>query len=232
MANCRHVLQAGLSDGKNRFRGSSWFSAVFLLGSLVFYSFGEPFYLFLIFASTLVNYILGLGIAKYQKGRIEKLFLFWIALFYNFSLLLFFKYANFFIDNINWLLKTCGVNWQFFTLNVSLPLGISFYTFQIVSYIIDVYRGRVKADKSFVSLGAYICMFPQLIAGPIVVYSDISNALKERRISIQNIDRGLKTFIIGLGYKVIIANRIGTLWNEVCTIGVEILSKPSVHNWL
>ena len=76
------------------------------LGSLVFYSFGEPFYLFLIFASTLVNYILGLGIAKYQKGRIEKLFLFWIALFYNFSLLLFFKYANFFIDNINCLLKS------------------------------------------------------------------------------------------------------------------------------
>ncbi|MDE6912844.1 MAG: MBOAT family protein, partial [Lachnospiraceae bacterium] len=108
----------------------------------------------------------------------------------------------------------------------SLPLGISFYTFQIVSYLIDVYRGRVKADKSFVSLGAYICMFPQLIAGPIVVYSDISNALKERRISIQNIDRGLKTFIIGLGYKVIIANRIGTLWNEVCTIGFESISTP------
>lgn len=201
-------------------------NALLFLGSLVFYSFGEPFYLFLILASTFVNYLLGLGIAKYKKGRTERLFLFWIALLYNFGLLLFFKYANFFIENINLLLKACSIDWQFFTLNVSLPLGISFYTFQIVSYIIDVYRDKVKADKSFVSLGAYICMFPQLIAGPIVVYSDISDALEQRRISIQNIDRGLKTFIVGLGYKVIIANRIGTLWNEVCTIGFESISTP------
>lgn len=201
-------------------------NTLLFLGSLVFYSFGDPFYLFLIFASTVLNYLFGLGIARYQRGRAERLFLFWIALLYNFGLLLFFKYANFFIENINLLLKTCGIDWQFFTLNVSLPLGISFYTFQIVSYIIDVYRDKVKADKSFVSLGAYICMFPQLIAGPIVVYSDISDALRERKVSIENIDRGLKTFIVGLGYKVIIANRIGTLWNEICTIGFESISTP------
>lgn len=201
-------------------------NTLLFLGSLVFYSLGEPSYLFLIFASTFVNYLLGLGIARYKKGRSERFFLFLIALCYNFGLLLFFKYANFLIENVNLLLKTCGSNWQFYTLNVSLPLGISFYTFQIVSYIIDVYRDKVKADKSFASLGAYICMFPQLIAGPIVVYSDISDSLKERRISIQNIDRGLKTFIVGLGYKVIIANRIGTLWNEVCTIGFESISTP------
>lgn len=201
-------------------------NTLLFLGSLVFYSFGEPFYLFLIFASTVLNYLFGLGIARYKRGRAERLFLFWIALLYNFGLLLFFKYANFFIENINLLLKTCGIDWQFFTLNVSLPLGISFYTFQIVSYIIDVYRDKVKADKSFVSLGAYICMFPQLIAGPIVVYSDISDALRERKVSIENIDRGLKTFIVGLGYKVIIANRIGTLWNEICTIGFESISTP------
>ncbi|MBD5452431.1 MAG: MBOAT family protein, partial [Lachnospiraceae bacterium] len=145
---------------------------------------------------------------------------------YNFGLLLFFKYTNFFIENINLLLKACSVNWQFFTINISLPLGISFYTFQIVSYIVDVYLDKVKADKSFSNLGAYICMFPQLIAGPIVVYSSISDALKKRTISMKNIDLGLKTFIIGLGYKVIIANRIGTLWNEVCTIGFESISTP------
>lgn len=201
-------------------------NTLLFLGSLLFYSFGEPFYILLIFASTVLNYLFGLGIARYKRGRAERLFLFWIALLYNFGLLLFFKYANFFLENINLLLKVCGIHWQFFRLNVSLPLGISFYTFQIVSYIIDVYRDKVKADKSFVSLGAYICMFPQLIAGPIVVYSDISESLKERRISIENIDRGLKTFIIGLGYKVIIANRIGTLWNEVCTIGFESISTP------
>ena len=90
----------------------------------------------------------------------------------------------------------------------------------------DVYRGDVKADSSIVSLGAYLCMFPQLIAGPIVVYSDICTELKARTISIEKLDNGLKTFIIGLGYKVIIANRIGTLWNEVCTIGFESISTP------
>lgn len=196
------------------------------MGSLVFYSFGEPFYLFLILASIFVNYLLGLGIAKYQKGRPARFFLFLTALGYNFGLLLFFKYTDFLIENVNLLLKMCGIDWQFSALNLSLPLGISFYTFQIVSYIIDVYRGKVNADKSLISLGAYICMFPQLIAGPIVVYSDIADALKKRSVSIQNIDSGLKTFIVGLGYKVIIANRIGTLWNEVCTIGFESISTP------
>jgi alginate O-acetyltransferase complex protein AlgI len=95
-----------------------------------------------------------------------------------------------------------------------------------VSYVIDVYRKKVSSEKSYVSLGAYICMFPQLIAGPIVVYSDISKSLKERKISAFDFDDGLRTFIIGLGYKVIIANQIGTLWNEVCTIGYESLSTP------
>ncbi len=92
--------------------------------------------------------------------------------------------------------------------------------------LIDVYLGKTEADRSFVSLGAYLCMFPQLIAGPIVVYSDIRDALKKRSVSIHGFDNGLKTFIIGLGYKVIIANRIGTLWNEVCTIGYESISTP------
>ena len=109
------------------------------MGSLVFYSFGEPFYLFLILASIFVNYLLGLGIAKYQKGRPARFFLFLTALGYNFGLLLFFKYTDFLIENVNLLLKMCGIDWQFSALNLSLPLGISFYTFQIVSYIIYVY---------------------------------------------------------------------------------------------
>ena len=103
------------------------------LCSLVFYSFGEPLYVILIFASTLINYLFGLGIAKYKNGRVERFFLFLLALTYNFGLLLFFKYTNFLVENINLLLRICGVNWQFFIINVSLPLGISFYTFQIVS---------------------------------------------------------------------------------------------------
>lgn len=201
-------------------------NTLLFFGSLLFYSFGEPFYVFLIFASTLLNFFLGKGIAKYKKGRPIRFFLFLVSLTCNFGLLIFFKYTDFLIENINALLRLFNINWQFYTLGLSLPLGISFYTFQIVSYIIDVYRGKVTAEKSFINLGAYICMFPQLIAGPIVVYSDISNALKERYVSFTNIDRGLKTFIIGLGSKVIIANRIGTLWNEICTIGFESISTP------
>ena len=135
----------------------------------------------------------------------QKTFFLLLALLYDFGLLLFFKYTNFFIENINALLLFHN-DWNpIEPLKLTLPLGISFYTFQIVSYIVDVYRGDVKADSSIVSLGAYLCMFPQLIAGPIVVYSDICTELKARTISIEKLDNGLKTFIIGLGYKVIIA---------------------------
>lgn len=195
-------------------------------GSLVFYSFGEPYYLFLILCSTAVNFFIGRGMERFKGRRPERSSLLLVALVYNFGFLLFFKYTNFFIENINALLRVLDIHWRFYTLRISLPLGISFYTFQIVSYVIDVYLERVDADKSFISLGAYLCMFPQLIAGPIVKYSDIHSALRKRTISIYSLDNGLKTFILGLGYKVIIANRIGTLWNEVCTIGYESISTP------
>ncbi len=196
------------------------------LGSLVFYSFGEPYYLFLILCSITVNFLFGKGIERFHGRKLEQTLLLIVSLVYNFGFLLFFKYTNFFIENINAALRLLDIHWRFYTLNITLPLGISFYTFQIASYVIDVYLGRTKADQSYVSLGAYLCMFPQLIAGPIVVYSNIRDALKERTISIHGFDNGLKTFIIGLGYKVIIANRIGTLWNEVCTIGFESVSTP------
>jgi alginate O-acetyltransferase complex protein AlgI len=201
-------------------------NVLLFVGSLVFYSFGEPYYLFLIICSITVNYFVGRGLCHYsEKPPVRKLLLI-ISVIYNFGLLLIFKYTDFFIENINSLLNLFSSEFYLNTLNLTLPLGISFYTFQIMSYIIDVYRGRIEADKSYISLGAYLCMFPQLIAGPIVVYSDIRESLRERTISINGFDSGLKTFIIGLGYKVIIANRIGTLWNEVCTIGFESLSTP------
>lgn len=201
-------------------------NTVLFLGSLVFYSLGEPYYLFLIICSVLVNYCIARGLDRYRRKRLKKKFLLLLALVYNFGLLLFFKYTNFFIENINALLQMAKIDWQFYKLNLTLPLGISFYTFQIVSYVVDVYYGKIKSDKSFINLGAYLCMFPQLIAGPIVVYSDIHSALKRRTISAKKLNSGLYTFIIGLGYKVIIANRIGTLWNEVCTIGFESISTP------
>ena len=194
-------------------------------GSLVFYGIGEPLYLCLIICSVLVN--LGIGLLIDRSGRLSGKRLWLITgLLYNFGLLFFFKYTNFFLENINGVLRLCHSSTQLKLLELTLPLGISFYTFQIVSYIIDVYRGKVKADHSVISLGAYLCMFPQLIAGPIVVYSDIRRELHERTITIHNLDDGLKTFILGLGFKVLLANRVGTLWNEVCTIGFESISTP------
>lgn len=194
-------------------------------GSLVFYGIGEPLYLCLIICSVLVNLGIGLFIDRSERLSGKKLWLI-TGLLYNFGLLFFFKYTNFFLENINGVLKLCHSGTQLKLLELTLPLGISFYTFQIVSYIVDVYRGKVEADHSVISLGAYLCMFPQLIAGPIVVYSDIRRELHERTITIHNLDDGLKTFILGLGFKVLLANRVGTLWNEVCTIGFESISTP------
>ncbi len=195
-------------------------------GSLLFYGIGEPTYLFLILYSVWVNYLLGLLISRNQNHPILKKLLLIGSLLYNFGLLFYFKYTDFFLENINHILNKTGNSFQFTLLQLVLPLGISFYTFQIVSYVVDVYRGKVPVEKSFVNLGAYLCMFPQLIAGPIVVYSDIRESLEKRSLSIQNLDEGLKTFILGLGAKVILANQIGTLWNEVCMIGFESLSTP------
>lgn len=201
-------------------------NTLLFVGSLVFYSLGEPYYLFLILISIFVNYWIGRFIEYFRYRPKARTALFLFAMFYNFGVLLFYKYINFFIENINALLHAADIDWQFYTLQLTLPLGISFYTFQIASYIIDVYRGKVRADDSIVNLGAYLCMFPQLIAGPIVVYSDIREELKRRTVSLEKFDNGLKTFIVGLGYKVILANRIGLLWNEVCTIGFESISTP------
>lgn len=200
-------------------------NGLLFMGSLVFYGIGEPLYLCLIICSVLVN--LGIGLLIDRSGRLSGKRLWLITgLLYNFGLLFFFKYTNFFLENINGVLRLCHSSTQLKLLELTLPLGISFYTFQIVSYIVDVYRGKVKADHSVISLGAYLCMFPQLIAGPIVVYSDIRRELHERTITIHNLDDGLKTFILGLGFKVLLANRVGTLWNEVCTIGFESISTP------
>lgn len=200
-------------------------NGLLFMGSLVFYGIGEPLYLCLIICSVLVNLGIGLFIDRSERLSGKRLWLI-TGLLYNFGLLFFFKYTNFFLENINGVLRLCHSSTQLKLLELTLPLGISFYTFQIVSYIVDVYRGKVKADHSVISLGAYLCMFPQLIAGPIVVYSDIRRELHERTITIHNLDDGLKTFILGLGFKVLLANRVGTLWNEVCTIGFESISTP------
>jgi len=188
---------------------------VLLIGSIIFYAWGEPKFLILIFISIAVNYFAGVLIDHFENKKARTLILV-IDIVYNLSALFVFKYTDFFIANINSLFGT-----EISPLELTLPLGISFYTFQIMSYVIDLYKGKITVEKSPVVLGTYLCMFPQLIAGPIVVYSDVSEQLKSRTMSLSDIEEGIATFILGLGSKVIIANNVGMLWDDIAAIGYE-----------
>lgn len=201
-------------------------NGLLFIGSLVFYGFGEPSFLLLMLFSLIVNFFSGIFLENLCEKKYRKRLLFLCTLLLDFGILFFFKYTNFFLENVNALLRMQHSSYSFSLLELTLPLGISFYTFQMVSYIIDVYRGDILAERSFIDLGTYITMFPQLIAGPILMYSDIRKPLKNRTVDIKNLDEGLRSFILGLGYKVILANRIGLLWNEVCTIGYASISTP------
>lgn len=199
-------------------------NSVIFLGSIFFYSMGfrgEGIENILIKTSLFIltilfNFIIGEFIHHFRKAA-----KFWliVGIIYNFSLLVFFKYTGFFLENINGIF---GANLPI--KEIILPIGISFYTFQNVSYIIDVYRKDVENEKSFINYGAYISMFPQLIAGPIVTYSTIAKELKNRTHSIKKVENGLKTFTIGLGYKVLIANQLGGMWSDLSMIGYESIS--------
>lgn len=198
------------------------FRNIFLLcSSLFFYGWGEPRFILLIVCSILINYAIGRGMECYNHREKIRVGLLIVAIFYNFGMLVFFKYTNFILENVN---RMTGDTIHFF--DITLPLGISFYTFQIMSYTVDVYWRKTKAEKSIVNLGAYLCMFPQLIAGPIVVYSQVSNELKKRVCTLEKCEDGLKTFVLGLGSKVLIANNIGALWNDMEVIGFSNLSMP------
>ena len=176
---------------------------VLLLSSLVFYAWGEPLYIGLMIFSIIINYIAGL-LVKGRKGVLV------FSVIINLSMLFFFKYTDFLIDTANNVLKT-----EMPVLNLALPIGISFYTFQAMSYVVDVYRGDVQPQKNIISFGTYIALFPQLIAGPIVRYKTIDEQLSERSISAEKLSKGIVVFIIGLGKKVLIANNIGMLWDSM-----------------
>lgn len=203
-------------------------NACLFAGSLIFYIYGvldQILYAGLLVMSILVNYRLGVRLGRRRKSGLRKM---WLAagVIYNLSWLLLFKYSAFFADNINLLLRQAGAGFEIPVRNIPLPIGISFYTFQAISYLADVYRRNVGAESSFVGFGMYICMFPQLIAGPIVTYASIDRQIKKRRHSFGRIEEGLREFTIGLGLKVLIANQIGGLWNEVGAIGYESISTP------
>ena len=177
---------------------------VLLIFSLIFYAWGEPKYIFLLIFVTLLNYICGLIIHKSDNKKIKKCVMI-ICVILNIALLCFFKYTNFIIDNLN----SLGLNFN--VLNIALPLGISFYIFQTMSYTIDVYRGKVEVEKSFLNFLTYISMFPQLVAGPIVRYEDVAKELKSRKIDFNSFSEGLFIFLTGLFEKVLIANNVGHL---------------------
>ena len=203
--------------------GAKMRNTVLFLGSIVFYAWGEPVYLILIFISIAVNYAAGLGISKASaSGSIAwRKVIFASAMIFDFGMLFIFKYTGFMIGNINALFG-CSITDP----HLTLPLGISFYTFQIASYVIDLYRGRIAAERNPLTLGTYLVMFPQLIAGPIVVYSQVSDQLHERRITAENVSDGIATFILGLSSKVLIANTAGALWSDLEAIGYENISMP------
>ncbi|HBY72437.1 MAG TPA: transcriptional regulator [Lachnospiraceae bacterium] len=191
------------------------------LASLFFYAWGEPRFVILILVSILINYLAGYFIQRYDRNEKIRITVLVLSIIYNVGSLTFFKYSNFIIENINYIF-----NGTIRPVNIPLPLGISFYTFQIMSYTIDVYRRDTKAEKSFINLGAYLCMFPQLIAGPIVVYTQVSEKLHKRSYDLKEIEKGLQIFILGLGSKVLIANNVGGLWNDMAQIGYAKLSMP------
>ncbi len=195
-------------------------NTVILLGSVIFYSLGvkKPVYIVLFILTTMLNYIVGQFIEDFPKYK-KPWLIFGVA--FNFWWLIFFKYWTFGTENINSLFGT-----SLTVKNIILPIGISFYTFQNVSYIIDVYRRQTRAERSIVNYGAYITMFPQLIAGPIVTYNTVAKQLRNRTHTIRKVEDGLKTFTIGLGYKVLIANQIGGLWSDISMIGFESISSP------
>ena len=178
---------------------------VLLVASLVFYFYGEPIYTLLMLATTLSSYIHGLLIDRYRGAKWGK---FWMvsSVVTSLAVLGFFKYSNFFISNINAL---TGSDMKM--LGLALPLGISFYTFQTLSYTIDVYRGEAKVQKSFLRLATYVTLFPQLVAGPIVRYTTIEEDLSERTHSFESFSVGVTRFAIGLGKKVLIADTMGAL---------------------
>ena len=185
---------------------------VLLFGSLVFYTIGEKEYVILLLASIVINYVIGIGMypgkenmaSQKMPGGRQKLLLV-LALLFDFGSLFFFKYSG---------------------MTEKLPLGISFYTFQIAGYIIDVYRGIVPAEKALVNLGVYITMFPQLVAGPIVNYTEVRENLRKRMLTYEEFQEGLRALILGFAAKVVIADRIGLLWNQIQTIGFDSISTP------
>lgn len=189
-----------------------------LIASLIFYGWGEPKYIAVMAFSILFNYVMGRIVAKSRPLLI-------LCIAGNLAILGFFKYTDFVIETVN-AVSGGGLG----LLNIALPIGISFYTFQTMSYIIDVYRGKVLPQRDFIAFAAYVTLFPQLIAGPIVRYSDVAEMLVGRKTNLDQIAEGVRRFIVGFGKKVLLANQVYVIWNEITLMPVSEISTSAA--WL
>lgn len=196
-------------------------NTVLLCASLFFYAWGEPRIVLIMIASILVGYVSGLLIEAFRHGKAGKIVLF-LSVVTQIGCLVYYKYMDFFIQNFNDIFGT-----EISLLKIALPIGISFYTFQILSYTVDVYRGE-KAQKNPINLAAYIAMFPQLIAGPIVRYKDIAVQLKDRKIKSEQVAQGIRRFVIGLAKKILLANQLG----EMCDVFRASDEKSVLFYWM
>jgi alginate O-acetyltransferase complex protein AlgI len=180
---------------------------ILLIASIIFYAWGEPKYLAIMLLTILINFFGAIAVDKFKTHKKLALVLTIIA---NLSFLIYFKYFNFLIENCNNLFHS-----HIHALNVIMPIGISFYTFQALSYVIDVYRGECKVQKAIYKLALYICLFPQLIAGPIVKYHDVADQIESREVNFEKVNIGVKRFIIGLSKKMLIANTMGVIADKI-----------------
>ncbi len=204
-----------------------WKNLILLLVSLVFYAWGEPVYVLLMAVSIMVTWLGGLLVDRFKnagKSRAAKASLI-VSVGIGLGFLIFFKYTGFLLRTVSSL-----SGWRGTIPAIALPIGISFYTFQTISYIIDVYRGNAGVQKNIISYGAYVTMFPQLIAGPIVQYRTIDAQLRSRRETAEEFAEGVNRFIVGLGKKVLLANNAGALWDGVRTL--EAAGIPMVDAWI
>ena len=185
-------------------------NTVLLIMSLIFYAWGEPKLVILMILTILADFVAGLLIDKFSENKSTSKLILVLTLVVNLGLLGVFKYADFVIDSIN-----VFVGGKFDLLGIALPIGISFYTFQALSYVIDVYKKVVPVEKNLLNLATYVTLFPQLIAGPIVQYKTVANELSERYETVEMFSEGIWRFSVGLAKKVLIANQIGAVWTEI-----------------
>lgn len=198
---------------------------ILLIFSLIFYAWGEPIYIILMVFSSLVDYTNGLLINKFKDNKVKSKIFMILSIVINISLLSVFKYSGFLVSTINDIFHL-----SLSSPNLPLPIGISFYTFQTMSYSIDVYRGNIKCEKNFINFFVYVSMFPQLIAGPIVRYEDISSMIEKRTVTLNSYSDGFVRFLKGLFKKVLLANNMGLLWNNIISNDFSTISV--LTSWL